>query len=85
MLRHCVRCRSGGSAARSTVLCFDDIFRIDAVQVAGQLATLARSCNLLVRRIDAKPFLRKQPIERLAESCFITSFIERRRDSVLLR
>ncbi len=84
MLRQCVRCRCGGGAARSAVFSFHDIFRIDAVQVEGQLATLARSCNLLVRRIDAKPLLRKQPIKRLAESCFIASgsFIQRRRDSV---
>ncbi len=65
------------------MLRFHDIFRTDAVQVASQLAPLARSCNLLVRRIDAKPLLRKQPIERLAERCFIAScsFIQRRRDS----
>jgi hypothetical protein len=87
MLRHCARCRSGGGAARSAVLGFDDIFRINAVEVAGQLAPLARSYNLFVRRIDAKPFLRKQPFERLAESCLIAggSFIQRRRDSALLR
>jgi hypothetical protein len=87
MLLHCVRCRSGGGAARSTVLRFDDIFRIDAVQVASQLAPLPHGCNLLVCRIDAKPPLRKQPFERLAESSFIASgsFIQRRRDSVLLR
>jgi hypothetical protein len=83
MLLHCVRCRTGGGAARSTVLRFDNIFRIDAVQVASQLAPLARSCNLLVRRIDAQPLLRKQPFKRLAESSFVASgsFIQRRRDS----